>query len=69
MSDPIHLTEEQVDSIVDKAAEKAAKQAVELVMAKIYEEVGRNVARKLVWAIGLVTVALLVWLSGKGAIH
>lgn len=58
--DPIHLTEAQVDQIVDRAVTK--------VFDRIYVEVGKSVVRKLVWATGLVATGLALWLAGKGVI-
>jgi len=59
-SEPVHLTEEQIDHIVDRAVTK--------VFERIYAEVGKNVLKKLAWAIGLSVTGLLIWLAGKGAL-
>jgi hypothetical protein len=51
------LTEE----IMDKIAEKAAKR----VMDNMYREVGRGLLHKFTWALGVLGVAVAMWLSGK----
>jgi tetrahydromethanopterin S-methyltransferase subunit G len=56
--EPVHLTETQIDQIVDRAVTK--------VFDRIYAEVGRGVVKKLVWGIGLATMGLLIWLASKG---
>jgi hypothetical protein len=58
--EPIHLTEAQIDKIVDRAVTK--------VFERIYAEVGKSVIRKLAWGAGLVVTGLLLWLGGKGVI-
>lgn len=57
---PVQLTEAQIDEIVDRAVNK--------VFDRIYVEVGKNVVRKVMWAIGLGATGLLVWLAGKDAL-
>lgn len=52
------ITDAQLDSIVERAVEK--------VFERIYADVGRNVVKKLTWALGLIVTALCVWLVGKG---
>jgi hypothetical protein len=54
------LSEEQMDAI----AERAAKKAIDLV----YQEVGRSVIKKILWVVGIGTVALLTWLAKDGRI-
>ena len=51
-------------SELDDLAELAAKKALE----KVYVEVGRSVLKKLAWLVGVVTVGLMLWLTGKGVI-
>lgn len=58
--DTVQLTEAQIDVIVDRAVNK--------VFDRIYAEVGKGVVRKLLWAVGLATAGLLVWLAGKDAL-
>lgn len=67
MSDEVHderrvvvLTEQQMDAIAERAANK--------VFERIYSEVGKSVLRKFAWALGVITVALLIWAAGKGAL-
>ena len=58
--EPIHLTEQQVDLIVDRAVTK--------VFDRIYQEVGKSVVKKLTWAVGLIVTGLMLWMGGKGLI-
>lgn len=53
----IPLTEEQIDAIAEKAAEKA--------LAKVYEEVGRSVVKRILWIVGAVALGLMSLLSIK----
>lgn len=48
------LTDEQV------------KQIKEQILASIYEDIGRSVVKKILWAGGAVLSALLAWLAYKG---
>jgi hypothetical protein len=50
----VHLTEEERDEIKDQ------------ILASIYEDIGRSVVKKLLWALGAVLVALSAWLAAKG---
>jgi len=53
-----HLSESEIDLIAERAAEKA--------IVKVYEQIGRSVAEKVFWFIGVVVVGMLVLVSGKG---
>lgn len=61
---PIHLTDAQIDEIAEKAAEKA----VAKMTALVYQEVGKGVLNKLLWVVGVVSVATYGFLSAKGII-
>lgn len=50
------MTETEVQDLVEKVAQR--------VMENFYLEVGRSVAKKAMWVIGLATVAVIIWLSG-----
>jgi len=50
------LTDEQVEAIKDA------------ILASIYEEIGRSIVKKVLWASGAVLIALLTWLTAKGYI-
>lgn len=52
------LTDLEIDMIAERAAEKA--------IVKVYEQIGRSVAEKVFWFIGVVVVGMLVLVSGKG---
>jgi hypothetical protein len=49
------------DEMLDAIAERAAKR----VLDNMYREVGRNLLHKATWAVGVLAVALAMWLSGK----
>lgn len=51
------LTDEQVEAIR------------EAILRSIYEDIGRSVVRKILWAAGAVLFALLSWLTYHGYIH
>jgi NADH:ubiquinone oxidoreductase subunit 6 (subunit J) len=51
------LTEEMMDRIAEKAAKR--------VMDNMYREVGRSLMTKFVWALGVLGVAVAMWLTGK----
>ncbi len=54
------LTEADIDRIAEKAAERA--------LEKVYAEVGKNVSKKLMWIMGVVSISLIVWLSSFGGL-
>tara|TARA_R100001460_G_scaffold7778_2_gene19534 strand:- start:20279 stop:20482 length:204 start_codon:yes stop_codon:yes gene_type:complete len=54
------LTESDIDRIAEKAAERA--------LEKVYAEVGKNVSKKLMWIMGVVSISLIVWLSSFGGL-
>jgi hypothetical protein len=54
------LTEQQIDAIATKAAHKA--------LDLVYAEVGKSVLKRLAWIVGVVTLALLMFLAGKGVL-
>ena len=52
-----HMTDEMLDAIAERAAKR--------VLDNMYREVGRNLLHKATWAVGVLAVALAMWLSGK----
>ena len=56
MSEP--LSEAEINVI----AERAANRAIE----KVYEQIGKSVAQKIYWAIGIVVVGMLMLAAGHG---
>ena len=48
------LTDEQVEAIR------------EAILRSIYEDIGRSVVKKILWAVGAVLFALLTWAGVKG---
>jgi hypothetical protein len=54
----IRLSDEQMDSIAEKAAERA--------LAKVYEDVGKSVAKKLLWLLGVGALGIVALLSHAG---
>ena len=63
-SDFTPLTDAQVEKIAEKAADKAVAKLTD----RVYRDVGRNVVQKLFWIVGVLTVALWLWLQSKGII-
>jgi hypothetical protein len=49
------------DDMLDAIAERAAKR----VLDNVYREVGRGLLHKFTWALGVLGVAVAMWLSGK----
>jgi len=58
--EPRFLTEADIDRIAEKAADRA--------LEKVYANVGKSVARKLLWIIASVSLGLMVWLSSSGGL-
>ena len=48
------LTDEQIEVIKER------------VLASVYEDIGRSLVKKILWALGAVLAALLAWLAAKG---
>jgi hypothetical protein len=57
-----HLTDEQVERIAEKAAEKAVAKLTD----QVYREVGKGVVSKFVWIVGALAVGLFIWLKAQG---
>jgi hypothetical protein len=49
------------DAMIDTIAERAAKR----VLDNVYREVGKSLMHKFMWALGVLGVAVAMWLSGK----
>lgn len=56
------------DAQIDKIAEKAADKAVAKITDQVYREVGKGVIKKLFWIVGVTSVALFFWAQSKGLI-
>ena len=52
------LTEAEMDAIAERAADRAIR--------KMYESIGKSVAQKVYWAIGIVVVGMVMLLAGNG---
>ncbi len=52
------ISEEDIERIADKAVEKA--------MDRLYREVGKSILQKFIWLVGVGTVALYMWIQGRG---
>lgn len=52
------LTEAEMDAIAERAADRAIR--------KMYEQIGKSVAQKVYWAIGIVVVGMMMLLAGNG---
>jgi len=53
-----NLTEAEMDAIAERAADRAIR--------KMYESIGKSVAQKIYWAIGIVVVGMVMLLAGTG---
>jgi hypothetical protein len=49
------------EELMEQIAERAAKR----VMDNVYREVGKSLMTKIVWAAGVLGVAIAMWVSGK----
>ena len=59
------MTDKSNDLEIDMIAERAAEKAI----VKVYEQIGRSVAEKVFWFIGVVVVGMLILVSGKGILN
>ena len=53
-----NLSEAEMDAIAERAADRAIR--------KMYEQIGKSVAQKAYWAIGIVVVGMMMLLAGNG---
>ena len=53
-----NLSEAEMDAIAERAADRAIR--------KMYEQIGKSVAQKIYWAIGIVVVGMVMLLAGNG---
>ena len=53
-----NLSEAEMDAIAERAADRAIR--------KMYEQIGKSVAQKMDWAIGIVVVGMVMLLAGNG---
>jgi hypothetical protein len=53
-----NLSEAEMDAIAERAADRAIR--------KMYEQIGKSVAQKIYWAIGIVVVGMMMLLAGNG---
>ena len=51
------LTDEMMNDIAERAAKR--------VLDNVYREVGKSLMHKFMWALGVLGVAIAMWLSGK----
>jgi hypothetical protein len=58
----VPLTEEQVAVIAELAKEKA----IEQMTAEFYTTVGKTVVSKILWVIGVISMAFYLWLKKQG---
>ena len=56
MKDP--LSEADMDAIAERAADRAIR--------KMYEQIGKSVAQKVYWFIGVAVVGMMMLLAGNG---
>ena len=53
-----NLSEAEMDAIAERAADRAIR--------KMYEQIGKSVAQKVYWGIGIVVVGMIMMLAGHG---
>jgi hypothetical protein len=56
------MSETEMDQLADKAADRAVKRMTE----EAYREVGRRTLRGLFYIVGVLTMAVIVWLVKHG---
>jgi hypothetical protein len=59
--DERRLNQPLTDEMMDAIAERAAKR----VLDNVYREVGKSLLHKFMWALGVLGVAIAMWVSGK----
>ena len=52
------LTDAEMDTIAERAADRAIR--------KMYEQIGKSVAQKVYWFIGVAVVGMMMLLAGNG---
>lgn len=57
---------EYIDSRIDARMEQIADLAAKKALEKVYAEVGLGILRKISWFVGVLIIALLSWMAGKG---
>lgn len=57
MASDTKLTEAEIEHIAERAAVKA--------LEKVYQEIGKSVANKIFWALGVVVVGALMWVGAR----
>jgi|TARA_R110000796_G_scaffold69521_3_gene158488 hypothetical protein len=53
-----YLTEADIEMLAEKAADRA--------LEKVYADLGKSVAKKIFWFIGVAAIGVAIWLSGNG---
>ena len=53
-----NLSEAEMNAIAERAADRAIR--------RIYEQIGKSVAQKMYWAIGVVVVGMIFLMAGIG---
>lgn len=59
-------SERRMETISEEDIEKIADKAVEKAMDRLYREVGKSILQKFIWLVGVGTVALYMWIQGRG---
>lgn len=52
MDDPLNITRQELDSMLEQAAQRGAERAIEKFTNQIYQEIGRTVMKKFLQAVG-----------------
>ena len=54
------LTEQEIETLVERVTEK--------VVENFYTEIGKNVVKKFLWIVGIITIGLAAWMGLTGKI-
>ena len=61
----MNLPERRMETVDEATIEKIADRAVEKAMDKLYREVGKSILQKLLWMLGVATVALFLYMKER----
>jgi preprotein translocase subunit SecF len=56
-----------IDSRIKENMQAIAELAAQKAIDKVYADIGASMVKKLIWGLGVLAVALLIYLAGRGA--
>lgn len=56
-----------IDARITENMQKIAELAAQKAIDKVYADIGASMVKKLIWGLGVLAVALLIYLAGRGA--